>query len=86
MIIILMFRGRHRGKKNKAKIPQRLPKMRIVCLLCRCTGLPAVIDHAVLLPSEQLLEKEEQEHAFRHRHSEAVKAALKGRCHREYSI
>ncbi|ORZ01770.1 hypothetical protein BCR43DRAFT_487474 [Syncephalastrum racemosum] len=85
MVIILMYRGRHRGKKNKAKIPQNDTKKKGVCLLF-CTGLPAAIDHAVLLPSEQLLEKEEREHEFRHRHSEAVKATTKARCHREYSI
>lgn len=44
VLIILMYRGRHRG-------------------------LPAAIDRAVLLPSEQLEEKEQQDHLLRRRNT-----------------
>ncbi|KAI8641598.1 cation transport protein-domain-containing protein [Parasitella parasitica] len=44
VLIILMYRGRHRG-------------------------LPAAIDRAVLLPSEQLEQKEQEDHLLRRRHT-----------------
>ncbi|KAI7856670.1 cation transport protein-domain-containing protein [Circinella umbellata] len=47
VIIVLMYRGRHRG-------------------------LPSTIDHAVLLPSEKLDEKEISEHKLREKHGEIL--------------
>ncbi|KAG2223970.1 hypothetical protein INT45_013427 [Circinella minor] len=47
VIIVLMYRGRHRG-------------------------LPSTIDHAVLLPSEKLDEKEMSDHKLREKHGEIL--------------
>ncbi|KAI9494167.1 cation transport protein-domain-containing protein [Zychaea mexicana] len=49
-----------------------LSKLVLIALMVRGRhrGLPSAIDHAVLLPSDRLEEREEQEHRMRRRHAE----------------
>lgn len=71
VLIIMMYRGRHRGKsyKNKSLVSsiekeeeKNQPSWTIV-------GLPAAIDRAILLPSEQLEHHEQEDHLLRRRNT-----------------
>lgn len=64
VLIILMYRGRHRGKITIVIFASQLTHW-----LLLITGLPAAIDRAVLLPSEQLEQKEQEDHLLRRRNT-----------------
>lgn len=58
VLIILMYRGRHRGNYILYFKASGINTKQI-------KGLPAAIDRAVLLPSEQLEQKEHEDHLLR---------------------
>lgn len=65
VLIILMYRGRHRGKK----VFYFYILIKIDSIEHLIIGLPAAIDRAVLLPSEQLEQKEQEDHLLRRRNT-----------------
>lgn len=65
VLILLMYRGRHRGRL----LFYVVMVIKLTYYFLYLIGLPAAIDRAVLLPSEQLEEKEQQDHLLRRRNT-----------------
>ncbi|KAG2182843.1 hypothetical protein INT44_005824, partial [Umbelopsis vinacea] len=65
IIICLMYRGRHRGKYRAHTNTMNVTRANPFAI----TGLPAAIDRAVLLPSDQWHEKEREDLQFKRRNT-----------------
>ncbi|KAI8391833.1 cation transport protein-domain-containing protein [Radiomyces spectabilis] len=71
VVILLMYRGRHRGWFKDLTLVVFFPTHLDSSYVQPCLGLPAAIDRAVLLPSEQLEQKEVHDNIFRRRNTMA---------------
>jgi hypothetical protein len=71
IVILLMYRGRHRGKSRKQYDKQLKIANTSTNIYIAITGLPAAIDRAVLLPSDQWHEKEQEDLQLKRRNTGA---------------